>query len=247
MARCPVCAEALGAAVWRCEHCDTPAHPDCASYFGGCALFACRDARAPAPLEIESWPESVKLVRQLATVSRFKARAAVAYIGVGFVVGAAVLVPWWWTGLYPGMPVFRAIFIGQLLMLVMPAVFCIDAPIRDRLGRRAGGPDDAAAASIARVKASLPAQRVPALLDALTRPRVVIWLSVLLFALMIGLWKLHLWMAAHAVVFVALFVPIAMAGLSRALADIGDTEALLAALERDRVGALPAKTSADTR
>jgi hypothetical protein len=228
---------------WTCEHCEARQHPECAAYFGGCAIFACRDARAPVALEIQSWPEHVKLLRQLATVSRWKARAALAYLGVGMFLGAWVLGPWWWTGVSPGWEILRGLFIGQLLMCVMTLVFLVDEPIRHRIARRtrdegAGPPLEM---SIDRIRATLPAQAVPAALDAVTRPRVVIWLSVGLFALMLLLFATRHPIAATAVVFTALFAPIAMAGLSRALADIGDTARLLCALEAERARALPAK------
>jgi hypothetical protein len=43
---CPVCRELLGAAVAVCRSCDTPHHPDCWDFGGGCAVFACGGTRA---------------------------------------------------------------------------------------------------------------------------------------------------------------------------------------------------------
>ncbi len=49
--RCPVCGDPLRDPVRRCSECATPHHGECWSYFGGCAIFACRSrgSRAGAP------------------------------------------------------------------------------------------------------------------------------------------------------------------------------------------------------
>lgn len=39
--RCPVCATDLEGEARLCDRCRTPHHPECWSYFGGCAVFAC--------------------------------------------------------------------------------------------------------------------------------------------------------------------------------------------------------------
>jgi hypothetical protein len=49
--RCPVCGQLLEDALHRCEACATRHHADCWTYFGGCAIYACRlggGARLPA-------------------------------------------------------------------------------------------------------------------------------------------------------------------------------------------------------
>jgi hypothetical protein len=64
-ARCPVCGVDLPASPWRCQRCDTPHHADCAEYFGGCAIFGCRDGHPPARLEMQQWPEAVSALQSL--------------------------------------------------------------------------------------------------------------------------------------------------------------------------------------
>lgn len=59
-ARCPVCGDSAIAATWRCARCETPHHAECAAYFGGCAIFGCRDGRLPERLEVDSWPEAAR-------------------------------------------------------------------------------------------------------------------------------------------------------------------------------------------
>lgn len=76
--RCPVCGEAPGHAAWRCERCETPHHTECAEYFGGCAIFGCRDGHLPARLEIESWPAAVQALDRLLAVRRYQTYALVA-------------------------------------------------------------------------------------------------------------------------------------------------------------------------
>lgn len=41
-ARCPVCGDPLREPLRRCAGCGTPHHGECWSYFGGCAIYACR-------------------------------------------------------------------------------------------------------------------------------------------------------------------------------------------------------------
>jgi hypothetical protein len=105
--RCPVCGASVGDAPWRCARCDTPHHADCAEYFGGCAVFACRDGHLPTTLEVASWPESLRVLDELSTLQRHKVRAFGALIGSSLLALAALigpvpawvpveLLPWTW-------------------------------------------------------------------------------------------------------------------------------------------------------
>lgn len=43
---CPVCREAAGDVLAVCSGCETPHHPECWEFAGGCAVFACGQDRA---------------------------------------------------------------------------------------------------------------------------------------------------------------------------------------------------------
>jgi hypothetical protein len=66
IARCPICGASLAPEPWLCPHCDTPHHRDCAEYFGGCAIFGCRDGHVPQPIEQASWPAAVRALGRVA-------------------------------------------------------------------------------------------------------------------------------------------------------------------------------------
>ena len=61
---CPVCATAIKDEIASCPRCETPHHPDCWDYAGGCAIFGC-DSRGWLPaspqelselqLQLNSW------------------------------------------------------------------------------------------------------------------------------------------------------------------------------------------------
>ena len=68
--RCPVCGQSLDGDVWMCERCDTRHHSDCSRYFGGCAIFGCRDGVSPAAMEVASWPKEAQLISAMGTSQR---------------------------------------------------------------------------------------------------------------------------------------------------------------------------------
>ena len=43
---CPICRSSLGESAAVCRSCETPHHPDCWEFNGGCAVFACGQNRA---------------------------------------------------------------------------------------------------------------------------------------------------------------------------------------------------------
>lgn len=93
--RCPVCGEEIAAPVWACPRCRTPHHTECAEYFGGCAIFGCRDGHPPAALEEKTWPKAAALLRRLARVRRvqswFLLLSLIVFILCALVVATA---PW---------------------------------------------------------------------------------------------------------------------------------------------------------
>jgi hypothetical protein len=82
--RCPVCGQAVSLSLWTCSRCRTPHHKDCAEYFGGCAIFGCRDAHPPDRMERDSWPAVLKHLEQLTQYRRTQAVTAF-WFGTSFV------------------------------------------------------------------------------------------------------------------------------------------------------------------
>jgi hypothetical protein len=70
--RCPVCGQALAPEPWRCSVCETPHHADCAEYFGGCAIFGCRDGRLPDRLEVATWPTATQNLQHFLLIRRMQ-------------------------------------------------------------------------------------------------------------------------------------------------------------------------------
>lgn len=70
--RCPVCGAPVEATPWRCPRCETVHHEDCATYFGGCAIFGCRDGHAPDAIEVRTWPEGFHLLTEYINLFRWK-------------------------------------------------------------------------------------------------------------------------------------------------------------------------------
>lgn len=62
LGRCPVCGCDLGSDFWRCSLCQTPHHSDCVRYFGGCAIYGCRDGHPATRMERAFWPWSLSLM-----------------------------------------------------------------------------------------------------------------------------------------------------------------------------------------
>ena len=56
---CPVCATAVTDEIAACPRCETPHHPDCWEYAGGCAIFGC-DSRGWLPAKPEEVQELQK-------------------------------------------------------------------------------------------------------------------------------------------------------------------------------------------
>lgn len=80
-ARCPVCGAAVGVAPWRCANCETPHHGDCAQYFGGCAIYGCRDGNRPQPVERASWPAALHALRRVTIARHIQTAALLSCIG----------------------------------------------------------------------------------------------------------------------------------------------------------------------
>jgi hypothetical protein len=70
--RCPVCAEPIPPQPWRCQRCETPHHAECAEYFGGCAIFGCRDGHPPERIEAKTWPVTVQALQKFVRLRRFQ-------------------------------------------------------------------------------------------------------------------------------------------------------------------------------
>lgn len=70
--RCPVCGDEMAGKPWTCERCRTPHHEECVRYFGGCAIYGCRDGCAPTRLEVETWPRAFELLRRFAKARRMQ-------------------------------------------------------------------------------------------------------------------------------------------------------------------------------
>src|SRR5688572_17632460 len=64
-ARCPVCGSEAGNQPWLCTRCQTPHHDDCAQYFGGCAIYGCRDSAPPSRIERALWPRALSRIQWL--------------------------------------------------------------------------------------------------------------------------------------------------------------------------------------
>jgi hypothetical protein len=94
--RCPVCGQATDRELWSCSRCRTPHHKDCAEYFGGCAIFGCRDSRPPDRMERAAWPAVLK---HLETLTKYRRSQAV----TAFWFGTSLLA------------VFLAFFLGDAL------------------------------------------------------------------------------------------------------------------------------------
>lgn len=72
---CPICGTEAAHTEWRCPRCTVPHHAACAAYFGGCAIFGCREGASPGELEMRTWPVAVHTARQLARVRNVQALA----------------------------------------------------------------------------------------------------------------------------------------------------------------------------
>lgn len=84
-AKCPICGVPLMSPIWVCRHCETPHHRDCAEYFGGCAIFGCRDGHLPQPIEQASWPGTVRALRRVALARHVQTGSlicAVAFVSI---------------------------------------------------------------------------------------------------------------------------------------------------------------------
>jgi hypothetical protein len=167
--RCPVCGQAVQDQGWSCERCSTPHHDDCVQYFGGCAIFGCRDGLPPQPLEVKTWPLAFRLLRTLLQVRRFQGGVLIAF---GISMLAMSLVPIFLGSGAATHPLFIltvAIMSGSGLGYLL-----IDATFGDILTRwlkREMGPERAAGLQLARSRVR---QAIPRLGDDAGR---FAWLS----------------------------------------------------------------------
>lgn len=158
LVRCPVCGAGLSGTVWRCEQCDTPHHEDCAKYFGGCGIFGCRDGRAPARLEVESWPEAARLLEQMMQLQRARLRMALASVVVALTIPAVMCLPIAFYAQY----LFIPAYVGLIALLARIATLDGEMGVlRSRLEKASGAERlEAAEKSWKRVKQLLPSTRL---------------------------------------------------------------------------------------
>ena len=164
--RCPVCGAPPEPPLWRCEQCETPHHDECARWFGGCGIYGCRDGKAPARMETDTWPAAARVVDGMLRVQRWRLRLAVATAACALAAPLALVLAW----------------VGQawVLPVMVPAMFGmlgLVALLDERMPRlraqleRETGPERIAAAEASwhRIRQVLPASRLV--------PAPVRWLS----------------------------------------------------------------------
>ena len=78
MTTCRVCGHELGEAPCRCAKCQTPAHPDCFAYAGGCSIFGCGSQGArfagPVPGGWRAGEDGVSLIPSASVIVPGKGR-----------------------------------------------------------------------------------------------------------------------------------------------------------------------------
>jgi hypothetical protein len=80
VASCPVCGAPIAGRAWSCERCETPHHDDCARYFGGCAIYGCRDGARPCRVEREAWPRVVVWLNRTIALRRIQRACLIAFV-----------------------------------------------------------------------------------------------------------------------------------------------------------------------
>lgn len=99
--RCPVCGSDVEQGAWLCGRCETPHHADCADYFGGCAIFACRDSHLPSSVEVASWPESLQYLSEISSIQKWKVRALAGLLTFSGLTFLCFVLPWWVLAYFP--------------------------------------------------------------------------------------------------------------------------------------------------
>ena len=118
--RCPVCGVALTDPLWTCPRCLTLHHSDCAGYFGGCAVFGCRDNRAPERMETRHWPAAYGHLKRFLLFKALQRSLLIPLVIGGVLLGC---------GIPAEIPAF--IVIGMsLLWLAAVGYLVLEAPAR---------------------------------------------------------------------------------------------------------------------
>lgn len=91
LARCPICGDGLLQESWRCSRCETPHHHDCVKYFGGCAIYGCKDGRPASPLERAYWPWAFTILRAFAVVRSIQPFVLLACLSGPVIVTSSIL------------------------------------------------------------------------------------------------------------------------------------------------------------
>lgn len=114
-----------------CPACSTPHHRDCFEYFGGCAIFGCRDGSTPSKTEIATWPSAIRWVNCVGYLRRLQAPfLIIAALGPAITVG---------TTLVPGSsPSFRLDDVGMLMLFGGGGVYLLADVVVTELWRIAG-------------------------------------------------------------------------------------------------------------
>lgn len=200
--RCPVCGSDVDVPAWSCSRCETPHHADCAEYFGGCAIFACRDSHLPSNVEVASWPESLRCLSEIASIQKWKVRALAGLFGFSGLTLLCFVLPWWVLAYFPSamMPVvsstaFLMFFAGTLLV---GKERTLNAQLLSSLNK---SDLDRTITSFRRAQRLLPGKLPRSPLWWLTKPNVVIGLTILLIPIECVLFVLKLDMAAAAFFF----------------------------------------------
>lgn len=197
VARCPVCGSAVEASPWRCARCETPHHADCAEYFGGCAIFACRDSHLPTRVEVGSWPESVRCLTEIATIQRRKALALAAMTGFGALTVLCFVLPWRLLVHLPSATMAVASSAAFLMFFVGVLLVGQERALNTRLLASVDRADlNHTITAFRRAQQLLPGKLPRSPLWRLTHPNAVIALAVLLIPIECLLFALKLDMAA---------------------------------------------------
>jgi hypothetical protein len=120
---CAICATALDRELWTCSRCQTPHHADCAQYFGGCAIFGCRDGSPPEKIERESWPAVLTTLRRFVWVRRVQRALALYLVSPLLILPLYYSVEWYlrrylfWDIVFPGLYVLS--WILNLMAIVV--------------------------------------------------------------------------------------------------------------------------------
>lgn len=85
--RCPVCGDGIEGESWHCDRCSAPHHEECARYFGGCAIFGCRDGHPPSRLEVETWPKAAAVLGRFVRLRRIQTWSLLAFFCLSLWLG----------------------------------------------------------------------------------------------------------------------------------------------------------------